>query len=646
MLRHILVLLAALLASVDLVTSSCGLIGLPECDCQYPRAKRFEIHCENQDLSTLPPKGNYTLNDGYVDGNFSFNKIYSIPDFYFYSMRHYDILDFTSNKLRKISDLMFRGLETQLSSLNLSDNRINSIAPQTFRQYIRLKDLDLSKNYLEEPCFLHTADVSHLSLAGNGITTLRDQCFPDSMKVTHLDLSRNKITFIGDEAFDGLESLQHLDLSDNELSDIGSGLNSLVKHNNFVYLSLRHNKLEYMSSICKYRFKRMQHLDFGYNKLNDIQKYCFEAYSFLDGDASLELNFEHNRITALAASVFAGLKNRLHRLHLNDNQIESVNIRTFADLRKLEYLNLNSNNLDRLDFLQQWDDNMLTELLVANNDIEELSRDTFTTMKNMVRLDLDGNRLVTIESGTFKGMSALHDLSLRNNLLTNMDDNALEGLQGLQRLKISGNALITLKNCTFSGLINLLQFHFDDNLLYCDCDLLWLLQFIASVNSRGMPDEDIKEPVLEGDCYYPESARGQYMQNVVSEKCTKHPGNACFGLKTSVGERNQDYLANATWKWPTTADNAAAKDIFVSLHNAETGNLDFNESLYGVANVATLQLNEKEIYKVSFSLNFGLASNSDMCTYKYLPVFVFYRYVLLYCSQMVCSRKTVPSGPV
>ena len=208
MTRQTIVLLLSLLVAIDFASSSCDIIALAKCDCRYPRSKRFELGCESLGLTTMPPKVNYTLTDGFAEGNFSLNQIKSIPDFYFYSMRHFDILDFTGNRLREISDLTFRGLETRLSSLNLSDNRINSISPQTFREYIRLKDLDLSRNYLKDPCFLHTADVVQFSLAGNGIQRLKDQCFADSTKVSKLDLSKNKISFIEDEAFAGLESLQ------------------------------------------------------------------------------------------------------------------------------------------------------------------------------------------------------------------------------------------------------------------------------------------------------------------------------------------------------------------------------------------------------------------------------------------------------
>jgi len=594
------ILLFTLLATlVGYADSSCELISLPKCACQYPTAKRYEIDCQYSGLSSVPSKRNHTLQEGDVSGNFSHNTITSIPDYYFLFMKHFDILDFSSNRITKLNKNTFAGLETRLTNLDMSKNQIGSVPQLALKDFIRLNNLDLSGNKITSPCFIHTADVITLSYAGNGIANLKDQCFGDSTRVESLDLSDNRIITVGPEAFEGMQSLKSLDLGFNKLTNLDKGLESLIPLSNFEYLSLRGNRLQYLRSLCKVVLNRISVIDVSYNELKDIQKYCFQAYSSISPkSATLTLNFEHNRLTSLAGAAFAGLNDKLTHLLLNHNMIADINVNTFKDLEKLVILNLNNNQISSLEFLRNWDENVLEELSIANNLIESLSPGVFNLMIRLTKLSLDGNLLVNIESSAFHGMTILNDLSVEYNLLTNIADKAFNGLDMLKKLSLTGNALVTLKNCSFSNLDRLVQFHFEDNLLLCDCDLLWLLEFAADIKGRGIRDASIIAPVLEDYCHYPKSVDGRYMANVVSENCQTLNTNDCFGLHVKHSGL-VDGTLNVTWSWNVQAAASSVKLVYLSQTEVETGTIVYNASVTTIQQPITLPVVQQEqIYKV------------------------------------------------
>lgn len=569
------------LSLVVTVNASCQDYGLQGCDCEYPIANRYLIECENRGLSEMPPKVNKTLTDGFAMGNFSFNDIPSIPNIYFNYMRHFDILDFTSNKIKEISKATFRQLETKLTTLNMSKNSLSSIERDTFEDYRRLKILDLSDNALSSPCKIHTADVLHYSLAGNSITKLSDDCFPNSIKVISLNLARNRLSSIDSQAFAGLESLERLDLSKNQLSSIRRGFEALSRMMNFEWLSLEGNQFESLDkdTFCSFVFPQMKTLVFSHNSITSIEQYCFSAYESIPGDVPLELHFDHNKLSSLDVFMFAGLGKRLRKLWLNDNKISSVNVNTFKDQKALVYLNMDGNQLEDLEFLTSWDQNSLTELSVAQNAIRQLTPGVFNKMKSLVKLNLNGNLMTTIDSKAFTGLASLYDLSVDNNFITSLANQAFAGLDKLRRLKLSGNALVTMKNCTFAGLSNLLEFHFKDNLLLCDCDLSWLVEFINTVSTNGL-EASITAPVLPDVCHYPDhsSESERYIQNEVLRHCDKNkyqPTNSCFGLHVDLEEPDSDGATNVTWSWDSSG---APGEVLVSQHDIETGALVFNDS--------------------------------------------------------------------
>ncbi|XP_067930856.1 leucine-rich repeat-containing protein 15-like [Watersipora subatra] len=607
-------LLVVLLAAISSVHSSCDQISLSGCSCEHPKDRSYEIDCHSKGLSAMPAKVNVTLSDGYASGNFSFNSIESIPSYYFLFMSYFEALDFTANRLAELNQNSFAGLEARLKTLILKQNRLSSIPATALRKYIRLNYLDLSFNKLASSCQIHTADIETYVLASNDIKTIPDNCFSESANVQSLDLSRNEISSVGEYAFDGMTRLKSLDLGYNQLTDLGLGFRSLSGIDSFEVLSLRGNSMVFLGSICKTYLPNIKVIDLSYNELIDIRKYCFTPYAQSVTGPKIFLNFEHNMVEALAGSAFAGLSDRLTRLQLNNNHISEVNVNTFKDLRSLAILNLDNNAIDNLEFLRNWEGNSLLELSIANNLITRLAPSVFRTMVKLTKLSLDGNLLTTVESAAFNGMFVLDDLSLNYNLLTNLEDGAFSGLDQLRKLRLTGNALVTLKNCTFFNLDRLVLFHYDDNLLLCDCDLLWLLPFRSAIDRRGIPDRNTDEPVLDDKCHYPEEYAGRDMVNMVSYKCSVETTNACFGLSVSYDDPVEQAM-NVSREWNTDRADGEVSSIILTQTEVKTNTTIYNESQTNALPPYLLSsIEDDTIYKICVTVRLDNKKEETDCT--------------------------------
>ena len=588
---------------IQSVVGSCDLMTLQPCACSYHSARRYEMDCQNSGLSQLPDNVNYTVAEGYAVGNFSYNQIGNIPDHYFKVSRHYDNLDFSHNRIKKLGPNTFSGLLSVLHTLNISDNAISVVPVETFKGYSRLEDLDLSGNDIKSPCQIEIPYVERLSLARNGIKNLDDNCFQKAFKVTNMDLSENTISHIQPQTFAGMTLLKELNLDYNKLADVDTGFEALVTITAFESLSMRGNGMRFLNSLCGYTWPNIRHLDFGHNSLEDIRQYCFKPYHNTnpsDGPNPLYLSFEHNVLTVITSSAFKGLESRLAHLRLNNNRIRVIDISSFRGMSKLAELYLQSNELDSLEVLRGWEGNVLRELDVSFNLITSLSPGVFTSMRQLVKVSLNANRLLALQPAAFTGMTSLLDLSLNYNYLANMADSAFSGIEQLERLRLSGNSLVTLKNCTFAPLTKLVEFHFDDNMLHCDCDLLWLLEFWADINQRGVADASVSKPIDEDQCYYPLSLRGEAMANEVSAMCTVQEKTSCFGVTAVVASAGSK-KGNLTWSWASQA--VSARSLRYTQLDVEADRLVADEELQTADTMIELkELNPDLVYKVNTSM--------------------------------------------
>ncbi|XP_064419690.1 adhesion G protein-coupled receptor A3 isoform X2 [Latimeria chalumnae] len=127
-----------------------------------------------------------------------------------------------------------------------------------------------------------------------------------------------------------------------------------------------------------------------------------------------------------------------------------------------------------------------------------------------ITLVLSNNKIFELKNGSFAGFGLLERLDLRNNLLSIIEPGAFGGLSSLKRLDLSNNRIGCLNEDIFNGLPSLIRLEFQTAYLICDCNILWLLQWVKERNIT----------VRETRCIYPKYLQGQLVSDVRQELLT------------------------------------------------------------------------------------------------------------------------------
>lgn len=107
----------------------------------------------------------------------------------------------------------------------------------------------------------------------------------------------------------------------------------------------------------------------------------------------------------ITKEMFQNLKN-LKQLFLQANQIESVDVNVFKDLRLLEVLMLSMRSIDILCCFK-------AEIFTGDNKIKEIDIESYKHMKNLRRFIFHSNQIETIVNMTFGELPLLEELPLR-----------------------------------------------------------------------------------------------------------------------------------------------------------------------------------------------------------------------------------------
>lgn len=192
--------------------------------------------------------------------------------------------------------------------LNLSNNWIKKIEPNSFESLIWLNILDLSGNALESQNDLDHIELSQftnllyldvsnsnltefpllsygqefvyildtLILAGNKIENLSSTHFKYLTLLTKLDLHNNCIRNILDIGiFDGLSKLIYLNLSRNQIDDANLSRINFATCINLRHLNLSHNKIIAVRFNLLSGLNKLEVVDFSYNELIRIEASSF-----------------------------------------------------------------------------------------------------------------------------------------------------------------------------------------------------------------------------------------------------------------------------------------------------------------------------------------------------------------------------------
>ena len=288
---------------------------------------------------------------------------------------------------------------------------------------------------IKSNAFQNFAQLSSLIVSSRKIEKIEANSFMELSQLIELKLIVHSNSLVMDtNAFNGLENLERLDISVHLSND-----------NTF--------KLEGLSFA---NFKQLKHVNLGKIALTSISDHLLcEA----QGLESIDLN--NNNLNSISIYGIQGL-NKLKSVCIIFNEIENLNLRTFANHPCLNKVSLFANKIKRVE--NKREDGMpqdgyffpkLEEIDLSHNLITHFMPDTFIQLEHLIKLNLSSNHLTEIQASTFRGLRQLDELNLSFNQIKTIEAGSFDELSNLKELNLRRNELTTLDAnlfCTLSQL--------------------------------------------------------------------------------------------------------------------------------------------------------------------------------------------------
>lgn len=426
-------------------------------------------------------------------------------------------LDLSRNSL--YTDMIGYFLEKapHLRYLSLSENSITMISPEMFLGTPLLEELDLHNNIImdiEEGSFEDLIHLKKMNLAMNSITCISQF---NLRQLQSLNLSKNSLQSFYTSESDEEYQLKHVDLSDNKLArfPVFPNVNNIVFLNlsmNFIRCGEETSQKEYSwleedggRNASMVNLLKLTHLDLSYNNIQSItedvfttmpmltfvnlSRNCLQSFEFgnmVKLNLLEELDLSENLIQNM--SLRTGALPSLQVLHLQNNQLQVVESRTFQHLPSIATINLQNNNVD-----------LCGMSLEAPR--QKRGADTclyFCNIRTLQSLNLRQNMLETLPQYVFYG-TPLSFLDISMNLGLTIEPNAMKGLENsLEVLHLEDNSLLQL-NVDLPFLVQLRYLNLSGN------QLTWLppwnkncnLETLDLSNNSFSNLKDSNIPVLE-----------------------------------------------------------------------------------------------------------------------------------------------------
>lgn len=369
-----------------------------------------------------------------------------------------------NSSLMIIDNLAFEGMPN-LNFMDLSDNKLTHLYPDTFKNNNNLQMLSLSGNPLEltkspdrPKYFLSSLSLTELDLSRCQLRQITNETFAELPNMISLNLDSNFIHYVSPQMFEKLKYLEEVNLSNNIITDIDPLLFADIE--DMTTLKLSNNSLSKFDDVD---IAVLKELDLSNNMFRTLESTTLEGTQ----DVAI-VNFSYNTIERIDDDTFTDL-NRLRYLDLSHNNlIGPLSLFVFETNEELETLSLSHNpQLSAFNgFSGEF--NALYKLDISHCGLKNLTPEVFDNLQHISTLDLSGNELTELSSSTFKSLSRLNNLDLSNNMLYKLDDNLFSKNMDLRKLSISNNRIHNLPAKLFKPVVHL------TSLDVSNCHLLYL----------------------------------------------------------------------------------------------------------------------------------------------------------------------------
>lgn len=264
----------------------------------------------------------------------------------------------------------------------------------------------------------------------------------------------SKFTSLASEIFEGIEGLENFQLNKNGNSNIHIS-NKLFKYCNVLtWIDLSYCGLKSVDLNTFADLEKLKKLDFSNNQIIEIIRLQEGTKTYLK-----ELNLENNHLSNFfddfenSASCFVECQ-LLENINLTSNKLNSIDFIQSSQLVNLKVLNLENNNLKIIKsqfFSLLYDLNYLN---LSKNKISAIESDSFGSLFELSFLDLSENRITHLEPYLFYNLGSLKILNLRNNVLKEVKENyfVIQNSK-LTRLDLSYNQISGYEKNSFTHLM-------------------------------------------------------------------------------------------------------------------------------------------------------------------------------------------------
>ncbi|XP_040922374.1 toll-like receptor 13 [Toxotes jaculatrix] len=392
-----------------------------------------------------------------------------------------DIMWCFNRNIANLSDVI-RMLPDNITTINLSKNKIAVIPPGSFSQVLGLKKLDLSLNQLvslKGGEFRGLDVLDHLNLTSNNMSSIHSSTFEGLAMLKTLLLPYNRLATISLGMFNYLPAIQVVDLSFNMLKSLlceESGGSSTLKR-----LDLFANSIQRVNVSC---FPALEYIRLSNNSKLKLQADVFASNPRLKSlllqrvkiEELMGLSVETKKnLTWVAFSLFldkspltiCGVLKEMDQLEkievdLKGSKIPQQNS-SLLDCATPPVVIIIDANLGNVAPLSLGKGNT-SKLYLINCGLKQVSHSTFNGLQGLEMLQMNQNKVV-IQPDTFKGLASLTFLSLDKSKIRDIDPNWFYPLKSLTCLSLLKNEIFELTPKVFTSLTQLQQLYLQFNLL-------------------------------------------------------------------------------------------------------------------------------------------------------------------------------------